>query len=59
MTPIENPECNSCDAAYSVERIGDRWSCSCCGKSWPVGQKRDPPKRPKTDLAGVFMDDDG
>ena len=38
---FNNPECKYCDAAWSVERIGEKWSCTCCGKSWPVEpQKR-------------------
>jgi hypothetical protein len=41
-----------------VERIGQEWVCGCCSKTWPVGMKRLPRERRKTDINGVLMSDD-
>lgn len=56
MSPIENPECPTCQVV--VERIDRQWVCPCCSHSWPVGAKRIE-RRPKTDIGGALMDDDG
>jgi ribosomal protein L37AE/L43A len=54
---MEPPECPfGCDVVASVERVGQFYVCSCCGKSWRIGTKR---PEPKTDIAGVMMEDDG
>ena len=57
MTPIENPECYA-GCEVQMERVGREWVCSCCGRAFKVGEKPEKP-RPKTDLSGVLMDDDG